>query len=63
MNWTSIFNGIGNFFEWTFKFMKHPGDGFAVNLFFWIIIVVLYFTWLIMQAKYNKEAKANNQLP
>ncbi len=61
MNMTDVFYGIGDFFQWTFQFMKHIG--FGMNLFFWLIIVVLYFTWLTMQVKYNKEAKENNTLP
>ena len=61
MNMTDIFYGIGNFFQWTFKFMKHLG--FGANLFFWLIIISLIITWLAMQVKFNKEAKKNNTLP
>ncbi len=60
MNMTDVFNGIGSFFQWTFKIMKPMG--FGTNLFFWLLIVVLVITWLRMQAKYNKEAKANNTM-
>jgi len=60
MNMTDVFYGIGHFFQWTFQIMKHVG--FAANLFFWLVIVSLVITWLGMQAKYNKEAKANNKL-
>ena len=52
---TDIFYGIGNFFQWTFQFMR--GMGNAPNIFFWLIIGFLILTWLRMQAKYNKEAK------
>lgn len=61
MNMTDVFNGIGDFFQWTFQFMKHVG--FGANLFFWILIISLIVVWLGMQTKYNKEAKQNNTLP
>ena len=60
MNMTDVFNGTGNFFQWTFKIMK--GLGQAPNIFFWLLIVVLIVTWLRMQAKFNKEAKEKNTL-
>jgi hypothetical protein len=60
MNMTDVFNGIGSFFQWTFKFMKSFGNG--PNLFFWLLIVVLIITWLSMQSKFNKEAKEKNTL-
>ena len=60
MNWTDIFNGTGDFFQWTFKFIK--GFGNAPNVFFWLLIAVLVVVWLRMQAKYNKEAQKNNTL-
>lgn len=60
MNMTDIFNGTGNFFQWTFKFIK--GFGNAPNIFFWLLIGVLVIVWLRMQANYNKEAKKNNTL-
>ncbi len=44
MNMTDIFNGIGSFFQWTFKFMKAFGN--APNIFFWILIAVLMVVWL-----------------
>lgn len=61
MNWTGIFNGIGYFFQWTFTFMQ--GLGNKPNLFFWLLIAVLFLTWLRMQSKFNKEAKQNNKIP
>lgn len=60
MTWTDIFNGLGHFFQWTFKFMKGLGNG--PNLFFWIIIVSLVCTWLYMQTNFNKEAKSKGTL-
>lgn len=60
MNMTDVFNGIGNFFQWTFQFMKSFGNG--PNLVFWIIICSLIVTWLRMQAKFNKEAKTNGTI-
>jgi hypothetical protein len=60
MNMTDVFNGLGNFFQWTFTFMK--GIGNAPNVFFWLIIVSLIFTWLRMQSKFNKEAKEKGSL-
>ena len=60
MNMTDVFYGIGSFFQWTFHIMKNVG--FGMNLFFWLTIVTLVVTWLRMQAKFNKEAKANNKL-
>ena len=63
MNWTNIFNGIGHFFEWTFKFMKHPGNGYVINLSYWLLFGAMFMIWMRMQMKYNREAKANNQLP
>lgn len=58
--WTDIFNGLGEFFQWTFQFMKGLGNG--PNIFFWLLIGVLTLTWLRMQAKYNKEAKEKGTL-
>ena len=60
MTWTDIFNGLGSFFQWTFKFMEGLGNG--PNLVFWIIIVSLIGVWLRMQAKFNKEAKEKGTL-
>ncbi|MGB3949216.1 MAG: hypothetical protein WBM13_14610 [Bacteroidia bacterium] len=60
MNWTDIFNGIGNFFQWSFQFIKAFGN--APNVFFWLLIGALTIVWLRMQAKYNKEAEKNNTL-
>ncbi|MFY9309214.1 MAG: hypothetical protein WAQ28_09240 [Bacteroidia bacterium] len=60
MNWTDIFNGIGDFFQWTFKFITVFKN--APNIFFWLLIAVLTVVWLRMQAKYNKEAEKNNTL-
>ena len=60
MNMTDVFYGIGDFFQWTFKYMKHVG--FGANLFFWVLICALFCVWLRMQAKYNKEAKEKNTL-
>lgn len=60
MNMTDVFNGIGNFFQWTFHFMKGLGNG--PNLFFWLIIAALVITWLRMQTKFNKEAQEKGTL-
>ena len=60
MNMTDVFNGIGDFFEWTFKFMK--GLGNKPNLFFWLVIAGLIVTWLRMQTKFNKEADKKGTL-
>jgi len=55
MNMTDVFYGIGNFFQWTFQFMKGFGNG--PNLVFWLIIAALVVTWLRMQSRFNNEAK------
>ena len=60
MNMTDVFYGIGNFFQWTFKFMKAFGN--APNLFFWLLIVSLMVVWLRMQLKFNKEAEQKGTL-
>ena len=60
MNMTDVFYGIGNFFQWTFKFMK--GAGNVPNLIFWIIICSLIVVWLRMQAQFNNEAKQKGTL-
>ncbi len=60
MNWTDIFNGIGDFFQWSFKLIKGLGNG--PNLFFWLLIAALVLVWLRMQANYNKEAEKNNTI-
>lgn len=60
MNMTDVFNGTGDFFQWTFQFMK--GLGNKPNLFFWLTIAVLVITWLRMQAKFNKEANEKGNL-
>ena len=61
MNMTDVFYGIGDFFEWSFRIMKHIG--FGMNWFFWLVFASLFFTWLRMQVKFNKEAKEKNTLP
>lgn len=60
MNMTDVFNGIGNFFQWSFSLLERLGNG--PNIFFWLLIGALVITWLGMQAKFNKEAKENNTL-
>lgn len=60
MTWTDIFNGLGRFFQWTFKFMPKLGN--MPNIFFWLIIVSLVATWLYMQSNFNKEAKSKGTL-
>lgn len=60
MTWTDVFNGIGDFFQWTFQFIK--GFGNKPNVFFWLLIAALVLVWLRMQGKFNKEAKNNNTL-
>ena len=60
MTITDVFYGIGDFFQWTFQFMKGLGNG--PNLVFWLLIAALVVTWLRMQAKFNKEAKQNNTI-
>ena len=60
MNMTDVFYGIGHFFQWSFRIMKHVG--FGANLFFWLLIVSLVITWLTMQMKFNKEAKEKGTL-
>ncbi|MCE3279936.1 MAG: hypothetical protein K0S44_2127 [Bacteroidetes bacterium] len=60
MNMTDIFYGTGDFFQWTFKFIK--GSGNVPNVIFWIIICALMVVWLRMQARFNNEAKAKGTL-
>jgi len=60
MNMTDVFNGIGDFCQWSFGFIKALGNG--PNVFFWILIGVLTAVWLRMQAKFNKEAKEKGTL-
>jgi hypothetical protein len=60
MTMTDVFYAIGDFCQWTFKFIKLAGN--APNVFFWLIIVSLVIVWLRMQAKYNKEAQENGTL-
>ena len=60
MNMTDIFYGIGHFFQWSFKYMKCLGN--KPNVFFWLIIISLIITWLVMQTKFNKEAEEKNTL-
>jgi hypothetical protein len=55
MNMTDVFYATGDFFQWTFKYIKHLGN--TPNVFFWLIIISLVYVWLRMQAKYNKEAQ------
>jgi hypothetical protein len=57
---TDIFNGIGNFFQWSFQFIK--GSGNVPNVIFWIIICALVVVWLRMQARFNDEAKSKGTL-
>lgn len=60
MNMTDVFNGIGAFFQWTFKFITAFGN--KPNVFFWLLIVFLVVVWLRMQANFNKEAAKNKTL-
>ncbi|MCK6648092.1 MAG: hypothetical protein L6Q66_00405 [Bacteroidia bacterium] len=60
MNMTDVFNGIGNFFEWSFGIVEKLGNG--PNIFFWLLIGSLIFVWLRMQARFNREAKEKGTL-
>jgi hypothetical protein len=60
MNMTDVFNGLGHFFQWSFRFMK--GLGNTPNVFFWLVIISLIVVWLRMQAKFNKEAQEKGTL-
>ncbi len=61
MNMTDVFNGIGDFFQWSFNLIRCLGNG--PNIFFWLLIATLFVVWLRMQIKFNKEAKEKNTLP
>jgi cbb3-type cytochrome oxidase subunit 3 len=58
MNSTSVFQSIGDFFQWTFTAFEVIGNGFNT------ILVVLGFVgityWMYRQSKYTAEAKRNS---
>jgi len=60
MNMTDVFYGIGDFFQWSFHFIKAFGN--KPNVFFWLLIGFLMIVWLRLQNRYNKEAERNNTL-
>jgi hypothetical protein len=60
ITWTDIFEGIGSFFEWTFKGMRALGQ--IPNVFLWIFILGMLAYWCMRIVRYKKEATKNGTL-
>ncbi|KAB1063197.1 hypothetical protein [Salibacter halophilus] len=60
MTWNELIYGIGDLVTLTFELLK-AGNNY-VNWFFIVLIAVVLTGWVVMQQKYNKEAKQNGTL-
>lgn len=60
ITWTDIFNGIGDFFMWTFKGMRALGH--IPNVILWCIIASLLVYWVLQMKKHAKDADRNGTL-
>ncbi|MDR9399422.1 hypothetical protein [Salibacter sp.] len=60
MTWNELIYAIGDFVTLTFELLK-AGNNY-VNWFFIVLIAIVLTGWVVMQQKYNKEAKENGTL-
>ena len=60
ITWTDIFEGLGSFFQWTFKGMRALGQ--APNVFLWIFVFCMLAYWCWKIVKYKKEAAKNGTI-
>lgn len=58
MSSTTVFNAIGDFFEWTFLAFEYIQNYFNYALVVLGFVGIAY--WMYRQNKYTKEAHANN---
>lgn len=58
ITWTDVFEGIGNFFQWTFKGMRALGQFPNVLISAFVIGLLAY--WCFRLYKYKKIAQANS---
>ncbi|MDP2387715.1 MAG: hypothetical protein Q8M29_15185 [Bacteroidota bacterium] len=61
MTWTELWTSIGDFFMWTFSFMKPIGNG--INYPLWVLIAILVFARFYVIHKQTKKAKSEGTLP
>lgn len=60
MTLSSIFNGLGDIFQWTFTFLQNDmGLTAMMNSAILIGGFVGFFIWMRKQMKYNAEAESN----
>lgn len=57
ITWTDIFEGIGSFFQWTFKGMRALGQ--VPNVFISAFVIGLLAYWCYRIIKFRKIAQAN----
>jgi hypothetical protein len=60
MTWNELIYAIGDFVTLTFELLK-AGNNY-VNWFFIVLVAIVLTGWVVMQQKYNKEAKENGTL-
>lgn len=60
ITWTDIFEGIGSFFEWTFKIIKALGH--FPNVVISIVIISLLAYWSKKIIDFKKESQRNGTL-
>lgn len=60
ITWTDVFEGIGKFFQWTFKGMRALGQ--MPNVFISIFVIGMLVYWTIRLMKYKKIAQRNGTI-
>ncbi len=60
ITWTDIFEGIGSFFQWTFKGMRAMGQ--IPNVLLWIFILGMLVYWCLKIVGYRKAANKNGTI-
>lgn len=60
ITWTDIFEGIGSFFEWSFKGMRALGQ--LPNVLIGAFIIGMLAFWCLRIIKYKKVASKENSI-
>ncbi|MDI9339235.1 MAG: hypothetical protein QM534_01585 [Sediminibacterium sp.] len=60
ITWTDIFEGLGSFFEWTFKGMRALGQ--VPNVLISAFVIGMLVFWCLRIVRYRKEALRNGTI-
>lgn len=55
MTWRSFFEGLGDFFQWTFKLIE--GVGMAGNYFFMAVMTILGVYWISQMIGHQRKGE------